>query len=99
MFHRIRDAVRELARGKASYNERANYAAERVWPLRPADFPLVHQQTVARLLELREKATWHGPVRPLLKMSLLSYRERREFAEGLLAIYEDMVAARARSSR
>jgi hypothetical protein len=97
LFHRLRDSVLELARGKGKFQDRANYAVERLRSIREADFPEDLRPTFRIVRELSDESVWHGPVVPLLRTGMLRPRQRRALVDAIFNLYEAMVVARARS--
>ena len=97
LFHRLRDSVIELARGAKAFQDRANYAVERLRPIRTADFPAELQERFKQVQALdRESVFRFSEDMTLLRTSRLSPAKRRLLVDCILNLYEEMLKARVR---
>ncbi len=94
LYHRLRDSVLHMMRGKGQWGSRAAYAFERLAPLREADFPAQLQPGFALIKALHEMSIARYSTATLLVPSTLSPRQRDAFTDALFGLYEAAAHAR-----
>jgi hypothetical protein len=97
LYHRLRDCMLVLSRGAGSFEDRANYAVERLRPIRSADFPADLQPVFERVQALDRESVIQLPhLPPLLRTSRLTPRRRKILTDAIFNLYEEMLKARTK---
>jgi hypothetical protein len=96
LYHRVRDSVKVMARGKGKWGDRAKYVFQRMQPIRETDFPDHLAAGMAIIKALHEASVARYPVSTLLVPSMLSPAQRDLLSDVLFTLYEEMTIARAR---
>lgn len=96
LFFRLRDSVITLIRGAGKFEDRANYAVERLRPITINAFPKQFHPTWIEIENLVKLSVWYGPEFPILKTSRLSPMQRSKLTCNIFYLYEEMLKFRSK---